>query len=269
MNQPFICITCGMQFAPSPAPPSACPICNDSRQFVGFDGQQWTTLDRLRRTHRNTLRPEEPGLYSIHTEPHFAIGQRAFLLQTPAGNILWDCVALLDESTIQAIRGLGGIAAIAISHPHYYTAMTEWSCAFGDAPIYLHQTDRQWALRPEANIRWWSGECAPLLDEVTLIHTPGHFEGFQVLHWPAGADGRGVLLSGDQPQVCMDVHWVSFMYSYPNYIPLGRRSVEDIVKRLQPYAFDRIYGAFPGRTVRANAKQALHRSAERFLHALI
>jgi glyoxylase-like metal-dependent hydrolase (beta-lactamase superfamily II) len=264
---PFLCVTCGTQFAPAALPPPECPLCLDPRQFVGFDGQQWTTLEQLRREHRNTVLVEEPGLYSIHTQPHFAIGQRAFLLQTPQGNLLWDCIALLDDATTQAAHSLGGIAAIAVSHPHYYTTMAEWSAAFHHAPIYLHEADRNWVMRPEANIRFWAGEHTRLLDGLTLIHTPGHFDGFQVLHWPAGAAGKGVLLSGDQPQVCMDTRWVSFMYSYPNYVPLGRRSVEDILARLEPYAFDRIHGAFPRRSVLVNAKEAIRRSADRFLNS--
>jgi hypothetical protein len=239
----------------------------DPRQFVGFDGQQWTTLEELQRNYQNLIKQEEPGLYSIHTQPHFAIGERAFLLQTPRGNVLWDCVSLLDQATIETVRALGGVAAIAVSHPHYYTAMVDWSLLFSDAPIHLHAADRQWVMRPHPNIRFWSGDRCTLLDDVTLIHTPGHFDGFQVLHWPGGADGKGALLSGDQPQVCMDTRWVSFMYSYPNYIPLGARAVRQIVERLESYAFDRIHGAFPRRSVLSDAKDILHRSAERFIQA--
>ena len=266
-GQAFICVTCGAQFAPSLQPPPGCPVCEDPRQYIGLDGQLWTTLDELRLRHQNVIVTEEPGLHSIHTEPHFAIGERTFLLQTPKGNVLWDCMAHLDNPTIQAIRQLGGIAAIAISHPHYYTTMVEWSLAFGNAPIYLHAEDREWVMRPHSNIRFWSGEKTSLLDDLVLIHTPGHFDGFQVLHWPGGASGKGALLSGDQPQVCMDTQWVSFMYSYPNYIPLGTRSIERIVSTLEPYAFDRIHGAFPKRTVWYNAKERLKLSAERFIRA--
>ena len=264
----FLCVTCGTQFAPSNEPPATCPICTDPRQFVGFDGQQWTTLEELRQNYRNVVKQEEPRLYSIHTQPHFGIGQRAFLLQTPGGNVLWDCVALLDEATTESLSALGGVAAIAISHPHYYTSMVEWSVAFGNAPIHLHAEDRQWVMRPHRNIRFWSGDRCVLLDSLTLIHTPGHFAGFQVLHWPEGADGKGVLLSGDQPQVCMDTRWLSFMYSYPNYVPLSAQEVEHIVERLEPYAFDRIHGAFPRRSVTVDAKTALRRSAQRFIQAL-
>ena len=268
MSTAFICRTCGAQFSPSAAPPRECPICRDSRQFVGLDGQQWTTLEELTREHKNTIKEEEPGLYSIHTEPHLAIGQRAFLIQTPNGNVLWDCLALLDEPAIRAIQDLGGIAAIAISHPHYYTSMVEWSTAFGNAPIHLHSGDRRWVMRPHPNLQHWSGDSKKLLDDLALIHTPGHFDGFLVLHWPRGAGGKGVLLSGDQPQVCLDTRWVSFMYSYPNYIPLGPDAIEGIVARLEPYPFDRIYGAFPKRTVVGDAKAAVKRSAERFIRAI-
>jgi hypothetical protein len=268
MSTAFICVTCGAQFPPSTEPPRECPICQDPRQFVGLDGQQWTTLEELAREHKNTIQQEEPGLYSIHTEPQFAIGQRAFLLQTPRGNMLWDCLALLDQPTVKTVLDLGGIAAIAISHPHYYTSMAEWSMAFGNAPIHLHAADRQWVTRPCESIQYWSGESRKLLHDLVLVRTPGHFDGFQVLHWPGGADRKGVLLSGDQPQVCLDTRLVSFMYSYPNYIPLGAQAIEQIVARLDPYAFDRIYGAFPKRTVLAGAKEAVKRSAERFILAI-
>jgi hypothetical protein len=264
----YACVTCGVQYPESEATPEGCPICEDARQYVGFSGQQWTTLEDMGRKYRNDIKQEEPGLHSIHTEPGFAIGQRAFLLATPKGNLLWDCVTLLDEPTISVLRSLGGVDAIAISHPHYHASMIDWSETFGGAPIYIHQADAPWIMRPDRRIRFWSGECLEVLEGLTLILTPGHFDGFQVLHWKAGAEGRGALLSGDQPQVCMDPGWVSFMYSYPNYIPLSRAAVRRIVDTLQRYPFDRIYGAFPHRTVKSDAKGALERSAARYLRAI-
>jgi hypothetical protein len=266
-SKAFLCVTCGTQFAPDWQVPATCPICADPRQYLGLDGQQWTTLTELRSKSHNVIVQEEPDLYSIHSDPPFAIGQRAFLLRTPAGNVLWDCIALLDAQTIEAIEQLGGIAAIAISHPHYYTTMIEWSAAFADAPIHLHEADRQWVMRPHANIHYWSGSEHSLFGNLRLLNTPGHFDGFQVLHWPAGAEGRGALLSGDQPQVCMDTDWVSFMWSYPNFVPLSIDMVKELMKQYEHYSFDRIYGAFPKRTVRANAKAALRQSAERYIRA--
>ena len=47
-----------------------------------------------------------------------------------------------------------------------------------------------------------------------------------MLHWAGGADGRGALLSGDIVQVVPDRRYVSFMYSYPNLIPLPAAAVE-------------------------------------------
>jgi hypothetical protein len=267
-DQSFICTTCGTQFPPSARPPSACATCADPRQYIGLDGQQWTTLPEMRRKHSNVIQPEEAGVYSIYTEPTFAIGQRALLVQTPAGNVLWDCITFLDQPTIDAIRNLGGVAAIAISHPHYYSSMVEWSERFGDAPIYLHAADQPCVLRPHPNIRFWSGNRKTLLHDLVLINTPGHFDGFQVLHWPGGANGKGALFSGDQPQVCMDTRWVTFMYSYPNFIPLNAGAIERIVATLEPYAFDRIYGAFAKRTVAVQAKEAVRRSADRFIRAM-
>jgi hypothetical protein len=52
-----------------------------------------------------------------------------YSVQSPGGNVLWDCISLIDGATIEAVRKLGGLAAIAISHPHYSSAMVEWSRA--------------------------------------------------------------------------------------------------------------------------------------------
>ena len=264
----YICVACGTQYPHSIEPPSLCTICLDSRQFVGLDGQQWTTLEQLAQGHRNIFSAEEPDVHAFFSEPAFGIGERAFLIRTAAGNILWDCIALIDRQSVEMIRQLGGINAMAISHPHYYTSMIEWSAAFGNIPIHLHASDRAWVMRPHETVHFWSGDTFDLLDGLTLIHTPGHFEGYQVLHWRDGAGGKGALFSGDQPQVCMDRQWLSFMYSYPNYIPLKAQSVQNIADILEPWAFDRIYGAFPKRTVAANAKARLRASVERYLQAI-
>src|SRR5262245_10263900 len=154
----FICTTCGTQYAEGDQPPAACTICQDERQYVKATGQQWTTLDRLRLTHRNSIKFEELGLIGIGIDPHFAIGQRALFLRTPTANVLWDCLPLLDEAVVEAIKGLGSIAALAISHPHYYSSMVEWSRAFGGVPIYLHAADRPWVMRSDQAIVSWEDE---------------------------------------------------------------------------------------------------------------
>jgi hypothetical protein len=263
----FICLTCGTQFAESHEPPEHCPICEDDRQYIGWSGQQWTTLDEIRQLHRSVIRLEELGLYGIGIEPSFAIGQRALLVTSPNGNVLWDCIPLLDQALIEMIRGIGGISAIAISHPHYYASMVEWAHAFG-CPVYLHAADRKWVMRPDSAITYWEGETKEIGNELTLIRCGGHFEGGTVLHWPRGADGRGVVLSGDILQVAQDRRWVSFMYSYPNLIPLAAPAIRRIVGAIEPFNFDRIHGAWWGRVVFRDAKGAVKRSAERYLHAI-
>lgn len=60
-------------------------------------------------------------LIGIRTEPQVAIGQTAYLVRTPEGNVLWDCITYLDDETVEAIKGLGGVKAIAISHPHFFS----------------------------------------------------------------------------------------------------------------------------------------------------
>src|SRR4029077_2705265 len=94
-----ICVTCGMQYAASDKEPESCPICLDERQYVGHGGQKWTTLEAYRKTHKNVFGEEEEGLHSIHPEPKAGIGQRAFLVRTKEGNLLFDCVPPLDDAT--------------------------------------------------------------------------------------------------------------------------------------------------------------------------
>ena len=264
----FVCVTCGTQYAASERPPEGCPVCLDERQYVGHGGQQWTTLDEYKKTHKNVLAEEEPGLHSVHPQPKAGIGQRAFLVRTRDGNVLFDCVPPLDDATVAAVKKLGGLAAVAVSHPHYYTTMVEWSYSFGKVPVHVHTLDAKWVLRPDDVVQLWEGGAKPLFGGLTLVKTGGHFDGFQVLHWPAGAGGKGVLLAGDQPYVCMDRRWVSFMFSYPNLIPLGPAAIRQVVKSLKPFAFDRLYGAFPDQVVKADAKAAVERSADRYLRQI-
>lgn len=264
MSEHFICRTCGVQFAATAQPPERCPICDDARQYIGPNGQQWTTLAALQTDHHNIIKPVAPNLTGIGTHPSFAIGQRALLVQTPAGNVLWDCISLLDDPTIAAVRALGGIAAFAISHPHFYSAMVEWSEAF-DAPIYLHVDDRQWVMRPDPAITFWEGETHTLMDGITLIRCGGHFAGSAALHWAAGAEGRGALLTGDTIQVVSDRRYVTFMYSYPNSIPLPASAIRQIIASVAPFPFDTLYGGWWDRIVAPDAKDAVTRSAERYI----
>lgn len=145
-------------------------------------------------------------------EPAFAIGQRALLLALPTGNVLWDCIPLIDGALVDIVKGIGGISAIAISHPHYYTSMVEWARAF-DCPVYLHAADRQWVMRSDSCLQFWDGDTKSLAGGLTLIRCGGHFEGGTVLHWPGGSGGKGALLSSDILQVVEDRRWLSFMYS--------------------------------------------------------
>ena len=263
----FLCATCGTQHADSGgSPPDACAICDDDRQYVPEGGQRWTTLDELRAQHRPDIREEEPGLTGVGVTPEFAIGQRALLVESAAGSVLWDCVPLLAGHE-EFVRERGGIAAIAISHPHFFTTMVEWAHAFS-CPVLVHEDDREWVLRPDPSVELWSGEARELGPGLTLLRLGGHFAGAQVLHWADGADGRGALLTGDVVAPRPGGKWVSFMYSYPMLIPLPAREVERIRGALEPWEYDRIHGGWSGSIVREDAKEIVRRSAERYVRAI-
>ena len=258
----FLCSTCGTQYPASDEPPGECTICCDERQYVPEQGQQWTTLDDVRAEHRADIREVEPQLTGIGVEPEFAIGERALLLESAGGNVLWDCLPLLTEHE-SFVRGHGGLVAIAISHPHFFTTMVEWAHAF-DCRIHVHEADRAFVMRPDPALHFWSGETLQLADDLTLLRLGGHFEGGQVLHWE-----RGALLTGDIVATRPGGKWVSFMYSYPMLIPLPARVVERIAAALEPWEFERIYGGWWDSIVRADAKDVVRRSAERYVRALV
>jgi hypothetical protein len=259
----WICTTCGVQYPDTAQPPARCPVCEDERQYVGWSGQQWTTMTELAREYAADLREEEPDLVGIGVTPRFGIGQRALLVRTPNGNVLWDCVSLLDQAARERIAELGGIEAICMSHPHFYGAHVDIADAF-DARVLIPRADEQWIQRPSDRIELFD-ETVDVLPGVTLARIGGHFDGAAVLHWAAGSDGRGALLTGDTITVVADRDWVSFMYSYPNLIPLDEATIRDIARRVERFAFDRVYGGWWGRIVVTDGAAAVRRSADRYV----
>ena len=262
-----ICRACGVQYEQG-QDRRRCPLCQDERQSVPPDGQQWTSMAQLGADgHRSVLRREVHGLCGIGTEPRFAIGQRALLVPGEGGNLLWDCVTYLDDDTVDALDELGGVSAIAISHPHYYGAMVEWSEAFGGVPIYIHADDRQWVQR-SGKVRFWDGESVEVLPGRTLYRLGIHFAGGTILHDANGAAGGGALCTGDIFQVVPDTRWISFMYSYPNLIPEHPDTILRAVRMVQPLDFEVIYGAWWGLVVTEDAKGAVVRSAQRYFRRI-
>ena len=250
-------MTCGTQQAPSPTPPAGCATCLDPRQYVRRGGQAWTTMAALAADHTNRVEELEPGLTGIGTTPSFAIGQRALLTD----GVLWDCITLVDDATVGAIEARGGVHTIAISHPHFHAAMVEWADRL-DARVLVHAANRAHVVRSSPRIEFWDGERAAASPAVELVRLGGHFEGGSVALW------NGAMLSGDIVQVVADTDWVSFMYSYPNLIPLPPARVEAIGAALADRPFDTIHGAWWGRVVTTDGSAVVSRSVERYLRAV-
>jgi glyoxylase-like metal-dependent hydrolase (beta-lactamase superfamily II) len=210
---------------------------------------------------------QEQGLLAIGSDPTFAIDQRALLIPAGGGNILWECVTLMTDEGIEAIRRQGGASRIVISHPHFYATMVDWSEALGGISILLHEADREWIQRPSRHLEFWSGDRCDLGADVTLIRCGGHFPGSTALHW-SGHPG-GALFPGDALQVTMDRRHVTFMYSYPNYIPMRPRDVEAMRYRLRPFEFADLFGYTWGRNIIGGARAAVDASFERYLAAVL
>jgi hypothetical protein len=264
----WVCATCGNHYPEGPSPPAACVICADERQWVPAGGQRWTTPEELAAAgHRGDVREVEPGLLGIGVDPPVAIGQRALLVRTPEGNLLWDPPGYLDELALQAVEAAGGLRVVTASHPHFYGTIVEWSRAFG-AEILLPDADAGWLTRPpERPPATWSGSL-PVLPGVTLVQCGGHFAGSAVVHWAEGAGGAGVLLSGDTIFVTPGEDRVTFVRSAPNRLPLPERAVRGVVDAVRPYRFDRIYCGWWTPVLRRDAKRVVERSAERYIQWL-
>ena len=132
----------------------------------------------------------------------------------------------------------------------------------------LHHDDRQWVQRPARCIEHWRGDRLALGPGVTLVRTGGHFPGSTSLHWATGPRGGGALFAGDSPQVASNRRSVSFLYSSPNFVPLGPREVIAMRERLAGLAYDDVYGYSWGRNIIGDGQAAVEASFDRHLHLM-
>lgn len=260
----WICATCGLEHADTPAPPEKCAICSDERQYIPETGQAWNTLADVQRDRSARIVDLEPDLHGIVVSPKAGIGHRPLIVCTPDGNVLWDAPGFFDDDLLDGIRQLGGLAAIASSHPHLTGLSISISHAFGGIPVYYGEDDREWVRRPDPVIRFWRDQ-QEILPGVRLVQCGGHFTGSAVLHWANGAGGMGALLVGDTIRPNVDRSTVSFMRSYPNLIPLPESAIRRIVGAVEPLAYDRIYGGFDGELIRSGGPRAVSYSADRYI----
>ncbi|MDN6605243.1 hydrolase [Brevibacterium sp.] len=255
-----ICRTCGVET--STPPPQLCPICDDERQFVPASGQEWTTREELESEgHSVSINEREPGLFALQVEPKLGIGQTCYLAQTEHGNLLFDVPPYIDNDVVAAVMELGGVHGIAASHPHMFGLQLEWSAAFEGAPVFVCRTDAEWVQRDGPNIWAYYREARPL-PGTAVLRTGGHFAGSAIALW-TGSDGTGVMLSGDTIGPVARDGWVTFMRSFPNYLPLSANVVRRIAASVADLDFDRMYGNF-GQTISSGAKVAVATSAERY-----
>ncbi|OTB05733.1 hypothetical protein M426DRAFT_56488 [Hypoxylon sp. CI-4A] len=262
----LICTACGTQFPTADRQElKTCFICDDPRQFTPQTGQAFTTLDEIRSGFKNTWVPftNDDRLVSIFTEPKLGIGQRAILIKTPVGNVLWDCITLIDPETIDKIKGLGGLRAIVISHPHYYTTHVEWALAF-NCPVYLAAEDKQWTTqRSSRQVFVEETELDLHIDDsplgVKLLKLGGHFPGSFValfdkrlliadtlVSTPSGLGSWDTDAVGNARARPTGMNSYSFMWSIPNMIPLSPNELERMWSILKKYDFSSSHGAFLG-----------------------
>ena len=155
-------------------------------------------------------------------------------------------------------------ANIQISHPHFYNTHLDWAAAF-NCPVYLASDEQEWLCRTEPPsstprrrfIEGPTGAAQEIIPGVTAIKCGGHFPGSLVLHWSSAkilclADTIMTVPSGlsfhesRQP----GTNTYSFMWSYPNMIPLAPTALKGIWDAVSPFEFETTFGGFPGQNVR-------------------
>ncbi|KIX04137.1 uncharacterized protein Z518_07691 [Rhinocladiella mackenziei CBS 650.93] len=256
----LLCMGCGAQYDVSEQTgKDECRICDDPRQFIPEEGYSFTTLAKLKRSgkYKNVFEQckYNENVLEIWTEPKFGIGQRACLIQTPHGNVLWDLIAFLDQESVDKITKLGGLKFIIISHPHFYTTWADWSATF-KCPVYMTEVDSVWANRKDsssATLKLLKDPYTELLPGLTAAICGGHFPGSMVLHSAVPNTPIPTLFVADtifavasshnpDPGKRKDTISYQFLWSIPNFIPLPPDTVMQIWKALKPFDFKATYG---------------------------
>lgn len=261
-NYETTCVACGTKFPTGRELPTLCPICEDDRQYVPNGVQAWTSSEKLAKDHHVEIRELKEDLYELKVSPEFAIGQRALLVLAPDGNILWDCIPLLETASIEFIVSKGGLKAIALSHPHFYSNMNDWASKF-DCPIYIHAADEKWIVNNGERIELWTGSEKPLWNGVKIHNIGGHFPGSSILHVPF-LSPAGAILCGDTFVVSPSKKHLAVMHSYPNKIPLPVSEVERVRSQMKPIDFDTLYAWHDMQTIETDAKAILQTSLARY-----
>lgn len=165
------------------------------------------------------------------------------------------------------ITELGGLEAIVISHPHYYSTWADWSRTF-NCPVFIGAPDEEWLERsstPGADIvfltdTYTRDESILPGSGVTAILAGGHFPGSLLLHWQDClfiADTIFTVPSGLNPVPGKEgVISYSFFWSIPNRIPLHPDDILRIWQYVKDLDFHTTFGAFEGQDVRTQPNEA-------------
>jgi hypothetical protein len=261
MEQQIICSTCGTYY-PEQKEFELCPICLDERQYIPVTGQSWTKPGDLYGKHSIKLNKLKDRLYELEINPTFAIGQRTLLVLSESGNVLWDCIPMLDEMTVEFIKSKGGLNAIGFSHPHYYSNMNEWAEKF-NCPVFIHQKDEQHIIVKGERIQLWEGDELKLWDGMKIIHIGGHFAGSSILHVPF-LSKEGTIICGDTLFLSPSKKHFSVFWSFPNRMPLPLEELKKVKNRFDTIPFDTFYGYQKIQNLETDVKNIFKNSMARY-----
>lgn len=270
-----ICVTCGVQYSTDSewVKRKECKICLDERQYVGIKGQEWTTLSKLQKSHKNIFeKSRDDNLTFFKTDPKFAIGQRAIIVPLSDGYVIWDCITLIDEETISHLKSFGKCHGIVISHPHYYDCSVEFAKAL-NTKVLVSRLDKEWIMRPDE-----IEKTIELIDDLEIQNAKvlivgGHFDGSAVLYIPSHG---GTLLTGDSIKIAVGGKNITALYSYPQMLPLGVKAFANIFNKISTLQYRTLHDGWdtisdtktPNNPLGKTAKQIVDYSARRYIECL-
>ncbi|SNX87334.1 uncharacterized protein MEPE_06044 [Melanopsichium pennsylvanicum] len=286
-----VCVTCGNQYS-SREGPQECPVCYDDRQYPCPTGQAYTTQRQLVPNTSFDLVPEDSDsrILRIKLNPPVAIGQTPIVLLTKFGAVIWDCNGFNSVELMHSICSVsptGKVAAIFISHPHFFGTSLSWAKML-DCNVFISKLDRNWYQRGRDTYQNHPDFVSrqryvtevdqdlfslPHVPSVTLIRCGGHFPGSNALHWDRDSDNRtnandlkgAAVFCADTFMVMPDRKRFTFAYSFPNNIPLPPHDVERIWAQMRRFNWSATFGGWSGRNVLSDSRSSLFRSTRYYI----
>ena len=234
----FVCDNCGFWQKCFQAP-STCAVCQDFRHTPPPRAFRFLSPQEAAREIASTWSQVQDGVWEIRAEPAFGIGTVAYLIEHPAGNILWDGAAFYSPEALDFIESRGGLKWLAASHPHAYGAAGQLQDRF-EPTVAVAVADLRWT--NAFNVSWPFDERLELAPGLEILRTGGHFDGHSILFWRE----QKALFAGDMLKFHFDQAptGISCHKAFNRRVPVSHaeaRRYREVVRELD---FETVFTSF-------------------------